>query len=95
MRPYAPGGRCTGVLTGHRHNFEKNLLKCGWSPDDKHVTCGDSAGFVYLWDRHSGSLVYRLPGHQGSVNEAVFHPKENIIGSCSSDGKIFLGEVDV
>ena len=30
-----------------------------------------------------------------SVNEAVFHPTEPIIGSCGSDRKIFLGELDI
>lgn len=38
--------------------------------------------------------VLQLPGHKGSVNEAVFHPKEPIIGSASSDKNIYLGEID-
>jgi hypothetical protein len=37
MRPYAPEQRCTKVLTGHQHTFEKNLLKCDWSPNGKKV----------------------------------------------------------
>ena len=37
MRPYAPANRCTKVFTGHQHNFEKNLLKCDWSPDGSKV----------------------------------------------------------
>ena len=37
MRPYAPANRCTKVLSGHEHSFEKNLLKCDWSPDGKQV----------------------------------------------------------
>ena len=32
-------------------------------------------------------------GHAGSVNEVVFHPKEPIVGSCSSDKNIYLGEL--
>ena len=47
-----------------------------------------------VWDVETCRLEYRLPGHTGSVNEAVFHPKEPIIGSCGSDKKIFLGELD-
>jgi hypothetical protein len=27
------------------------------------------------------------------VNEVVFHPKEPIIGSCSNDRTLFLGEL--
>lgn len=30
---------------------------------------------VYIWDVHSAQLQYKLPGHHGSVNEVVFHPK--------------------
>ena len=40
------------------------------------------------------SFVSQLPGHKGSVNEAVFHPKEPIIASCGSDKQIYLGEFD-
>lgn len=38
-------------------------------------------------------VEYALPGHKGSVNEVVFHPKEPIVGSCSNDRTIFLGEL--
>ena len=37
VRPYAAANRCTKVFTGHQHNFEKNLLKCAWSPDGTKV----------------------------------------------------------
>lgn len=30
---------------------------------------------VYIWDTHTRALMYKLPGHAGSVNEVVFHPK--------------------
>ncbi|QDZ18993.1 WD40 repeat domain-containing protein [Chloropicon primus] len=95
VRPYAPQERCTRVLTGHSHNFEMNLLKCSWSMDDQRVSCGSADALVNIWDVNTGNLLYKLPGHQGSVNEAVFHPKEKIIGSCSTDKKVFLGEVDI
>lgn len=97
VRPFAPEERCVRILGGHCHNFEQNLLKCAWSMDDQRVTCGSADGLVNIWDVSNGgsNLVYKLPGHQGSVNEAVFHPREKIIGSCSSDKKVFLGEVDI
>ena len=95
LRPYAPQDRCTKVFTGHAHNFEKNLLKCAISPDGKHVTAGSADRNVHVWNVASGEELYRLPGHLGSVNEAVFHPTEPIIGSCGSDRKIFLGELDI
>lgn len=37
MRPYAPTNRCTKVFAGHVHTFEKNLLRCDWSPDGAKV----------------------------------------------------------
>ncbi|KAI5396507.1 hypothetical protein KIW84_062645, partial [Lathyrus oleraceus] len=42
MRPYAPQNRCVKILEGHQHNFEKTLLKFGWSPDGSKVTAGSS-----------------------------------------------------
>ncbi|KAE8694868.1 U5 small nuclear ribonucleoprotein 40 kDa protein [Hibiscus syriacus] len=92
MRPYAPQNRCVKIFEGHQHNFEKNLLKCGWSPDGSKVTAGSSDRMVYIWDTTSRRILYKLPGHTGSVNESVFHPNEPIIGSCSSDKQIYLGE---
>merc|ERR1711865_854821 len=35
VRPYAPQERCKKMLTGAVHNFEKNLLRCNWSPDGR------------------------------------------------------------
>ncbi|KAJ4723763.1 WD40 repeat [Melia azedarach] len=68
MRPYAPQNRCVKILEGHQHNFEKNLLKCGWSPDGSKVTAGSSDRMVYIWDTTSRRILYKLPGHTGSVN---------------------------
>lgn len=34
--------------------------------------------FVYIWDTTSRRILYKLPGHAGSVNEVVFHPEEPI-----------------
>lgn len=43
MRPYAPANRCLKIFSGHQHSFEKNLLKCDWSPDGKQVSsCKES-----------------------------------------------------
>lgn len=93
MRPYAPQNRCVKIFEGHQHNFEKNLLKCSWSPDGSKVTAGSADRMVYIWDTTSRRILYKLPGHTGSVNETAFHPNEPIIGSCSSDNQIYLGEI--
>lgn len=93
MRPYAPANRCVKVFTGHSHSFEKNPLKCAWSPDGTKVTCGSADHMVNIWDFATRRLLYKLPGHKGSVNEAVFHPTEPIVASASSDKQIYLGEL--
>ncbi|KAL4452495.1 hypothetical protein ABPG75_008157 [Micractinium tetrahymenae] len=93
MRPYAPANRCTKVFAGHVHTFEKNLLRCDWSPDGQKVTAGSGDRCVYIWSAASRALMYKLPGHGGSVNECVFHPREPIVGSASSDKTIYLGEL--
>ncbi|CAI5951636.1 unnamed protein product [Closterium sp. NIES-64] len=99
LRPYAPQNRCVKIFTGHQHSVEKNLLKCDWSPDGSRVTAGTADRMVYVWDTTMRRILYKrilykLPGHNGSVNEAVFHPSQPIIGSCSSDKRIYLGELD-
>lgn len=93
VRPYAPANRCTQLFSGHSHNFEKNLLKCAWSPDGNRITCGSADQLVYVWDVVENKMLYRLPGHKGSVNEAVFHPIQPIIASASSDRTVFMGEL--
>lgn len=132
MRPYAPANRCTKVFAGHVHTFEKNLLRCDWSPDgakvrgrlgvhgaggpelpheaafptlallasrlltmprrrltaelpariltsSSQVSAGSGDRNVYIWDAHTRALMYKLPGHSGSVNEVVFHPKVRLV----------------
>ncbi|KAJ3695798.1 hypothetical protein LUZ60_001175 [Juncus effusus] len=93
LRPYAPQNRCIKIFAGHQHNFEKNLLKCAWAPDGSKVTAGSADRMVYVWDTTTRRILYKLPGHNGSVNETVFHPTEPIIASCGSDKQIFLGEL--
>lgn len=94
IRSYAPAERCVKIFSGHQHNFERNLLRCSWSPDGTKVTAGSSDRFVNIWDTTSRRVLYRLPGHNGCVNDVDFHPKEPIILSASSDKSLYLGEVD-
>lgn len=94
IRSYAPAERCVKIFSGHQHNFERNLLRCSWSPDGTKVSAGSSDRFVNIWDTTSRRVLYRLPGHNGSVNDIDFHPKEPIILSASSDKSLYLGEVD-
>merc|ERR1712118_377112 len=42
VRPYAPSDRCIKIFNGASHNFEKNLLRCNWSPDGRRITTGSA-----------------------------------------------------
>ncbi|KJE96002.1 biotin/lipoate A/B protein ligase, variant [Capsaspora owczarzaki ATCC 30864] len=95
VRPYCPNDRCSTILTGAQHSFEKTLLRANWSPDGNFVAAGSADRFVYVWNANTRALLYRLPGHSGSVNDVTFHPKEPIIASGASDKKIYLGELDL
>uniref|UniRef100_A0A8R1DEA0 WD_REPEATS_REGION domain-containing protein n=1 Tax=Caenorhabditis japonica TaxID=281687 RepID=A0A8R1DEA0_CAEJA len=95
IRPFVPGQRSVGVFTGHNHNFEKNLLRCAWSPCERFITAGSSDRFCYVWETVAKRIAYKLPGHMGSVNCTDFHPKEPILLSVGSDKRVFLGEIDL
>jgi len=94
VRPYAPPERCVKILSGHQHSFEKNLLRCSWSADGSKVSAGSADRFVYVWDTTTRRILYKLPGHNGSVNDVQFHPNEPIVASASSDKVVYLGELE-
>ncbi|KAE9052949.1 U5 small nuclear ribonucleoprotein [Phytophthora rubi] len=93
VRPFVKGGRLKTTFMGAKHSFDRTLTRCGWSADMRYVASGSADRYVYVWDAETGNLRYHLPGHTGSVNEATFHPTEPIVGSCSSDKNIYLGEL--
>jgi Prp8 binding protein len=89
----ANGNRLVKTFTGHICTEEQDLLKCNWSPDGSRVSAGSGDHNVYIWDVGSRQLLYNIPGHRGPVIEVVFHPHKPIIGSCSIDKNIYLGEI--
>ncbi|EFP01456.1 hypothetical protein CRE_23928 [Caenorhabditis remanei] len=95
IRPFVPAQRLVGTYKGAVHNFEKNLLKCGWSPSDNYITSGSANRFAFVWDVKSRACVYKLPGHLGSVNSTALHPLQPILLSAGSDKTIYLGELDL
>jgi len=93
IRPFVSGQRLDKTFVGGSHNAEKGLLKCSWSADGKMVSGGSSDRMVHIWDELTTEELYLLPGHTGCVNCVVFHPRENIVASASSDKAIFVGEL--
>lgn len=93
VRPFAPANRCIKAFVGAQHNFEKNLIRCCWSPQGTKIVCGSSDRMVYVWDTASRKLLYKLPGHTGSVNDVDCHPTQPILMTASSDKSVFMGEL--
>jgi len=95
IRPFVEDGgkRQCKTFEGGTHNAEKGLLNCAWSWDGSMVTGGSADKVVHIWDELTSEELYYLPGHTGCVNSVIFHPKENVIASASSDKSIFVGEL--
>ncbi|SOV02477.1 probable U5 snRNP-specific 40 kD protein (novel WD-40 repeat protein) [Ustilago sp. UG-2017a] len=74
--------------------FENLLIKAGWSADGEKVVAGGADRTCTIWDVESSTILYKLPGHNGTCTAAVFHPREPIVVSCSTDMTLLLGEID-
>jgi len=94
VRPYVNDerNRLIKTFTGSTHSQEQLLLRCNWSSDGKRICAGSANQQAYIWDFYSCRILYRLPGHKGSVNEVDFHPTEPIVLSGGSDNILFIGE---
>ena len=53
------------------------------------VAAGSSDRFVYIWDTTSRRILYKLPGHLGSVNDVDFHKLEPISKFTCIDAALF------
>lgn len=58
--------------------IEKNLIRASWSPHGDKVAAGSGDRTVAIWDVESKKMLYKLPGHRGSVNDVRFSPTEPI-----------------
>ena len=52
IRPFVTKERQIKMFVGHKHNFEMNLLKCAWSPDDSKITAGSADRYVFRSINH-------------------------------------------
>ncbi|PBK67092.1 WD40 repeat-like protein [Armillaria solidipes] len=97
IRPFSSSPtRIHRVLQGAPAGFENTLLRGAWSKDDegRRVAVGGADRAVCIWDVDSGKILYKLPGHKGTVTSVDFHPKEPIILTGSKDGTMILGEIE-
>ena len=81
IRPFSPTpNRIHRTLIGAPAGFENPLIRGAWSKEDggSRVGVGGSDRTVTIWDVESGKVLYKLPGHKGTVMSVDFHPKEPI-----------------
>ena len=78
------------IYKGLTHGYDKNLIKAGWSKNGRLIGSGSSDKCVHLWDTNTKKELAILGSHEGTVNQVVFSPIEDIVCSCSSDRKVIL-----
>ncbi|KAI0842398.1 WD40 repeat-like protein [Hypoxylon sp. FL0890] len=94
IRPFAPTERHIRTFDGAQMGVEKNLIRASWDKAGKKIAVGAGDGTVVIWSNDTGKLLYKLPGHKGTVNCAEFTPNEEpVILSASSDRRMLLGEL--
>lgn len=81
VRPFATdASRVHRILQGAPAGFENTLRRAAWSREDggQRVAVGGADKTVTVWDFESGRVLYKLPGHKGTVTAVDFHPREPI-----------------
>lgn len=88
IRPFAPTERHIRTLDGASAGIEKNLMGVSWDGEGKKIAAASADGTVLIWSNDNGKLLYKLPGHRGTVNSAEFAPgNEPIRKFLSSQGR--------
>jgi Prp8 binding protein len=83
IRPFAPTDRHVKTYDGAPAGLEKNLIRASWDPKGDKIAAGSGDRSVVVWDVKSGKLLYKLPGHKGTVNDVRFSPNDEPIGKLS------------
>ncbi|EZF97794.1 hypothetical protein H113_02287 [Trichophyton rubrum MR1459] len=74
IRPFAPADRHIRTFDGAPTGLEKNLIRASWDAKGEMVAAGSGDRSVVVWDVKTGKLLYKLPGHKGTVNDVRFTP---------------------
>ena len=79
VRPFAPVDRSLKTFVGAPVGVERNLVRACWDAKGEKVGAGSGDGSVCVWEVRTAKLVYKLPGHRGTVNDVRFAPGEEPI----------------
>ena len=74
IKPFAPKDRHLRTYDGAPAGMERNLIRASWDPRGEKIITGSGDRTVVVWDVRSGKILYKLPGHKGTVNDARFSP---------------------
>jgi len=77
VRPFSSDPmRVYRSLTGAPSGFEQTLIRCAWSRHDNgaRIAVGGGDRTVTVWEVETGKILYKLPGHKGTVTGVDFHP---------------------
>lgn len=103
IRAFAPSNRLINTYEGAPAGIEKNLLRASWSPTGSMIGAGSGDGSVVVWEVETKKLLYKLPGHRGTVNDMRFSPNAQepisksfyipLLGivSLGGSGSVFVG----
>lgn len=89
IRPFAPADRAIRTFDGAPVGLEKNLIRASWDPRGEKIAAGSGDRSVVVWDSKSGKLLYKLPGHKGSVNDVRFSPNDEPISRFPLSPSLF------
>jgi Prp8 binding protein len=74
VQPFAPTERHIRTFDGASPSSENDLIRASWAPQGNRVAAGSGDGSVLVWSTETGKLLYKLPGHKGTVLCAEFSP---------------------
>ena len=92
IRPFAPTDRHIRTYDGAPTGLERNLIRASWDPKGEKIAAGSGDRTVVVWEVRSGKLLYKLPGHKGTVNDVRFSPADEPIRECSQTLASFVAD---
>lgn len=93
IRPFAPTERHIRTFDGASVGLEKNLMGASWDSEGKKIAAASGDGTVMVWSSETGKLMYKLPGHKGTVNCAEFSPGKEPIREFNACSFLLTGHI--